>query len=92
VIKERLWIILIESKKTTFDLELALPQTLAYMAATPNPTEPLYGLITNGGSHLFVKTLNQEYSTSDLFATRSPHRNNLCAVLQILKHLGNLIC
>jgi hypothetical protein len=35
VLQNRLWIVLIESKKATFDLELALPQTLAYMAANP---------------------------------------------------------
>jgi hypothetical protein len=30
VLQGKLWIVLIESKKTTFDLELAIPQTLAY--------------------------------------------------------------
>ncbi len=40
VLQNQLWIVLIESKKATFDLELALPQTLAYMAATPNPIFP----------------------------------------------------
>jgi hypothetical protein len=37
VFQNRLWIVLIEAKKATFDLELALPQTLAYMAANPQP-------------------------------------------------------
>jgi hypothetical protein len=37
VLQNRLWIVLIEAKKATFDLELALPQTLAYMAANPQP-------------------------------------------------------
>ena len=40
VLQGKLWIVLIESKKTTFDLELAIPQTLAYMAA--HPKLPLY--------------------------------------------------
>ncbi|MEM6425998.1 MAG: hypothetical protein AAF728_12705 [Cyanobacteria bacterium P01_D01_bin.128] len=33
---ERLWVVVLEAKKTTFDLEVALPQTLAYMTASPN--------------------------------------------------------
>ncbi len=90
VLQNRLWIILIESKKAIFDLELALPQTLAYMAANPQPSNPLFGMITNGSSYLFVKLLGQRYGTSDLFATRSQHRNNLYEVLEILKVFGNL--
>ena len=91
VLQNRLWVVLIEAKKTTFDLEMALPQTLAYMAATPEPEQPLFGLITNGSSYLFVKLLDRQYGVSDLFATRSQHRNNLCEVLKILRHLGNLV-
>lgn len=91
VLQERLWVVLIEAKKTIFDLELALPQTLAYMAASPNGEQPLFGLITNGSSYLFVKLLNQRYGVSDLFSTRSQHRNNLYEVLGILRHLGQLV-
>jgi Type I restriction enzyme R protein N terminus (HSDR_N) len=91
VLQNRLWIVLIESKKATFDLELALPQTLAYMAANPQPNRPLFGMITNGSSYLFVKLLDRQYGTSDLFATRSQHRNNLYEVLEILRHFGNLV-
>ena len=91
VLQNRLWIVLIESKKTTFDLELALPQTLAYMAANPNSEKALYGMVTNGSSYLFVKTSDQQYGVSDLFSTRFPYRNNLYEVLKILKYLGGLI-
>ncbi|BAB77137.1 type I restriction endonuclease (plasmid) [Anabaena sp. FACHB-709] len=91
VLQGRLWIVLIESKKTIFDLELAIPQTLAYMAVHPNPEQPLYGMITNGSSFFFVKTLGKQYGTSDLFATRSQYLNNLSGVLRILKHLGSII-
>jgi hypothetical protein len=90
VLQNRLWVVLIESKKATFDLELAIPQTLAYMAANPHHNHPLFGMIVNGSSYLFIKLLGQHYGTSDLFATRSQHRNNLYAVLEILKHLGSL--
>ena len=57
VLLEKLWIVLIEAKKTTLDVEVALPQTLAYMAAAPDRSLPLYGMVTNGSSYLFVKTL-----------------------------------
>lgn len=91
VLQDRLWIVLIESKKTTFDLELAIPQTLAYMAAHPEIEQPLYGMVANGSSYLFIKTLGKQYAISDLFATRSQYRNNLYQVLKILKHLGQII-
>ena len=91
VLQEQLWIVLIESKKTTFDLELAIPQALAYMAAHPIRERSLYGMVMNGSSYLFVKTLGKQYGISDLFSTRSPYRNNLYEVLKILKHLGRLI-
>ena len=91
VLQGKLWIVLIESKKTTFDLELAIPQTLAYMAAHPKPEQSLYGMITNSSSHLFVKTLGKQYGVSDLFSTRSQYRNNLNEVLKILKFLGRII-
>jgi hypothetical protein len=91
VLQDRLWIVLIEAKKATFDLELALPQTLAYMAANPQANRPLFGMITNGSSYLFIKLLDRKYGTSDLFATRSQHRNNLYEVLEILKHFGNIV-
>jgi len=91
VLQERLWIVLIESKRTTFDLELALPQALAYMAGSPNVDRSLFGVVTNGSSYLFVKVQNKQYGISDLFSTRSPYRNTLHEVLKILKHLGHLL-
>lgn len=91
VLLEQLWVVVITSKKTTFDLEIALPQALAYMAASPQSELPLYGMVANGSSYVFVKTLGDRYGVSDLFGTRSPSRNNLYEVLKILKHLGSLL-
>jgi hypothetical protein len=99
VLQERLWVVLIEAKRTTFDLELALPQTLSYMAAAPerDPAfatlrdRPVFGMVTNGASYLFVKLMGAEYGVSDLFGTRSPHRNNLVEVLEILRCFGRLV-
>jgi hypothetical protein len=91
VLQQKLWVVLIEAKKTTFDLELAIPQTLSYMAAHPEPEQALYGMVTNGSSYLFIKTLGKQYGISDLFSTRSRYRYNLNEVLKILKHLGRLV-
>jgi hypothetical protein len=91
VLQDRLWIVLIESKKTTFDLELALPQALAYMAANPQPERVLYGMVTNGSSYLFMKMFGKQYAISDLFSTRSQYRNTLVEVLKSLRCLGHLV-
>lgn len=88
VLQAKLWIVLIESKKTIFDLEVAIPQALAYMAANPEPNQVLYGMVTNGSSSLFVKTSGKQYGISDIFTTRSQYRNNLNEVLRILKRLA----
>lgn len=91
VLLDQLWVVVISSNKTTFDLEIALPQTLAYMAASPNSEQPLYSMVANGSSYLFVKMVGDRYDVSDLFGTRSQSRNNLYEVLKILKHLGALL-
>jgi hypothetical protein len=92
VLLDRLWIVLIEAKKATLDLEVALPQALAYMAANPtaetDAQHPNFGMVTNGSSTIFVKLVGREYGVSDVFGTRSQARTNLYAVLQILKTLG----
>jgi hypothetical protein len=48
VIQEQFWVLVIESKRTTFSTDVALPQALAYMMANPNPERPIFGLVTNG--------------------------------------------
>ncbi len=95
VLLDRLWVVLIEAKKATLDIELALPQALAYMAGNPavktDASRPSFGMVTNGSSTIFVKLVDREYGVSDVFGTRSQPQNNLYAVLQILKALGRAI-
>ena len=70
VLKEQLWLMVIESKRVSFSIEAGLAQILAYMLANPNPDKPSYGMIATGGSFIFVKLVKGEsprYSTSDLF-------------------------
>ncbi len=92
VLLETLWVVVIESKETSFSLEMALPQTLAYMLANPNPERPVFGMVTNGGNFIFVKLQNQgfpQYDFSNVFSLL-PRANQLYDVLQILKRLGGM--
>ncbi|MCT7994062.1 type I restriction endonuclease [Laspinema olomoucense] len=92
VLLERLWVVVIESKETSFSLEMALPQTLAYMLAHPNRQRPVFGMVTNGGNFIFVKLQYQEFPQYELSSVFSllPLRNQLYEVLQILKRLGRM--
>jgi hypothetical protein len=92
VLKDKLWVMIIESKQARFSVEAGLAQILAYMLDYPNPNNCCFGMITNGGSFLFVKLLKGEtlqYATSDLFGINNL-KNNLSDVLKILKHLIEL--
>jgi hypothetical protein len=93
VLKDKLWVMVVESKQAKFATEAGLAQILAYMLAHPNQNNSCFGMITNGGSFLFVKLLKGEipqYGTSDLFGINN-QKNNLYDVLKILKHLIELV-
>lgn len=90
VLRGRLWIMVIESKRAAFSIEAGLAQILAYMYATPYPEQPCFGLITTGGSFVFVKFVKNEtpqYALSRVFEMRNPG-NDLYSVLAGLKRLG----
>lgn len=89
VVKERLWLILIESKRYGFSVMQALPQTLAYLVAQPNASQSSFAVITNGEDYIFVKFdphLNQ-YDLSDKFTLSKRRENDLYPVAQIIKRL-----
>ena len=93
VLKEQLWLMVIESKRVSFSIEAGLAQILAYMLANPNPDKPSYGMIATGGSFIFVKLVKGEsprYSTSKGYLTRNPG-NELYDVLRILKRLSQIV-
>ncbi|QLE55453.1 type I restriction endonuclease subunit R [Nostoc sp. TCL26-01] len=93
VVEHRLWVLVVEEKATRIDMETALPQALAYMVASPSLEKPVFGLATNGNRFAFIKLQQRdrrEYAFSDSFSLLS-HQNKLYDVLQILKHIGNLI-
>lgn len=92
VLKDQLWVMVIESKKAAFSIEEGLAQILAYMLGNPNTGKPNFGMITTGGSFIFVKLVTGEtpqYALSKGFLTRNPG-NELYDVLCILKRLCQL--
>ena len=92
VLKDQLWLMVIESKRVSFSIEAGLAKILAYMLANPNRDRPSYGMIATGGSFIFVKLVNGEsprYATSKGYLTRNPG-NELYDVLRILKRLSQI--
>lgn len=91
VVKNQLWLLVIESKRSDFAVTRAIPQALAYMLSNSKMTQPTFGMITNGNEFLFLKSSQNNYANSRLFSLVNPN-NELYEVLQILKHLGSKIC
>ena len=54
VLKDRFWLLAIESKRAEFSLKVGIPQALAYMLAS-GAAKPLFGLVTNGSHFVFLK-------------------------------------
>jgi hypothetical protein len=92
VIQKQLWILVVESKRTSISVLAAMPQLLAYMLASPNgqSNKPSYGLATNGDEFVFLKMTHDETPKYDVSRTFSlfPRQHELGQVLQILKRLG----
>ncbi|XGV87240.1 MAG: type I restriction endonuclease subunit R [Limnothrix sp. BL-A-16] len=89
VVQDRLWILVIESKRMSFSLENGLAQILGYMLANPMPDRPVFGLLTNGGHHRFLKLQCCQdqwiYAESDEFwVTRSGDLDRVLAILKTL--------
>ena len=92
VLQEGMWIMVIESKQASFSIEAGLPQILAYMLANPDEEKPTFGMITTGGTFIFIKLVkgeNPKYATSDEFSLRN-HGNDLYTVLRIIKALSQI--
>jgi hypothetical protein len=100
VLQERLWVVLLESKRATFNFDMAIPQALSYMVSYVQGVDlgsleehrSVFGLVSNGGQFMFIKLMQQmglQYSLSDEFSLYR-QRNELCDVLKILKRLGEI--
>ncbi|MFW9258481.1 type I restriction endonuclease [Nostoc sp. CALU 546] len=93
VLQDQLWLLIIESKRSSFSLAKAIPQALTYMLANPQPDRPTYSLVMNGEDFQFIKLIKQDklmYALSDRF-TLYRCENELYKVLNILKKIGQLL-
>ncbi len=89
VLKNQLWLLVIEAKRSSIALEAGISQLLTYMLANPNLEQHTFGLITNGNYFMFAKLIRQQgskYAFSDIFVVRN-QGNELYQVLKILKRL-----
>ncbi|BAY92135.1 MULTISPECIES: type I restriction endonuclease [unclassified Tolypothrix] len=93
VIQNKLWLLIIESKRSTFSLTKAIPQALTYMLAAPHSDEPVYAFVLNGEDFQFIKLSRQNhpvYALSDRFSLYRSE-NELYIVLNILKRIGQIL-
>ncbi|MEH2300152.1 MAG: type I restriction endonuclease [Nostoc sp.] len=93
VIQEKFWLLVIESKRSSFSLLEAIPQALVYMLADPSQDKPNFGLVTNGSDFIFLKLTKQNqprYAMSDQF-TLLNRKNELYQVLGVLKNLSQVL-
>lgn len=89
VLREQLWVMVIEAKRAAVDVDEGRAQLLSYMLANPALERVTFGLITSGRNFLFLKLHHQpspQYSLSRMFSLVNPG-NELYAVLRILKQL-----
>lgn len=92
VLLDTFWVIVLESKKTALSVWTALPQTLAYLMANPQPEYPSFGMVTNGDEILFVKlvqTESRQYGLSRVFAPFVSNQE-LYSVLQTMKNIAQM--
>ena len=87
IVQEHFWIILVESKRTSFSVDVALPQAISYMAA--DPEQPTFGLVSDRAYSIFVKLHQSQYSFSDDFSLNR-RRNELYDVLKVMNRLKTL--
>ena len=90
VISNQLWVVVLESKKTAISVLSALPQTLAYLMANPQPSKPSFAMMTNGDDVLFVKLAlenNRQYALSRVFSAFVSNQE-IYRILQVLKTIS----
>jgi hypothetical protein len=92
LLKERFWAMAIESKEASFSFEAGRAQLLAYMLANPQSEKPCFGLISSGGSFVFLKLVQGEvnrYGLSRVYELSNPG-NDLYDVYPILKNIADI--
>ena len=89
VLRDRLWIIVLESKKTMLSVWSALPQTLAYLMASPNGDHPTFAMLTNGDDIVFVKLEGKQYAMSQVLSPLV-NRGELEVAWQVLRKIAEI--
>ena len=80
VLQDQFWQAVIESKETTFDIEMGVPEILIDMMDAPSTQKCVFGMVTNGNHFMFIKLQRSpkpEYSFSNAFSMLSD-LNQLC--------------
>ncbi len=93
IVRQQLWVTVIEAKNKDFSLAKAIPQALLYMMSSTSVEKPIFGMVTNGSHFLFIKLLKPgtlQYGLSDEFSLNR-QGNELYQVLAILRRLGELV-
>ncbi|BBC27077.1 type I restriction endonuclease subunit R [Pseudanabaena sp. ABRG5-3] len=89
VLRDRLWIIVLESKKKMLSVWSALPQTLAYLMASPNEDLSTFAMLTNGDNIVFVKLEAKQYAMSQVLAPLV-NRGELEVAWQVLRKIAEI--
>ena len=93
ILHNQLTVTVIEAKNSTFSINTAMPQALAYMLAESSAEKPKYGLVLNGSEFLFLKMIQEDfayYDTSNIFSLINKG-NDLYLVLRILKRIKDVV-
>jgi len=93
VVQDLFWQVVIESKETTFDVEVGIPQLLAYMMAAPVEQKVLFGMVTNGNGFIFAKLKRggaPVYDFSDVYSMLA-RENQLYSVARVLKGIAGAV-
>ena len=94
VVKQRLWVLVIESKQSRFDVTVGIPQALSYLlspsAVQVSEGSDRFGMVTNGREAVFLKLMLQPspmYVQSRIYQVIDAE-GDLTEILQGLKVIG----
>jgi hypothetical protein len=91
-IKERLWVMAIESERFSFSTMAGYSQLIGHMLFNLPDNKPGYGLVVTGGQFLFIKLINNEvpkYALSNTFSTLNSS-SELYKAFRILKRISQI--
>ena len=89
VLRDRFWIIVLQSKKTMLSVWSALSQTLAYLMASPNRDRPTFAMLTNGDDIVFVKLEGKQYAMSQVLSLLV-NQDELEVIWRVLRKIAEI--